>query len=61
MRASFDLCKRNDIGTNMFPPLFNTVKPQIEWKWMNKERKIRIRVDKEFQKIEGLIRNSNSF
>jgi hypothetical protein len=26
------------------PPLFNTVKPQIGWKWMNKERKIRIQI-----------------
>jgi hypothetical protein len=28
---------------------------------VNKERKIRTRANKEFQKIEGLIRNSNFF
>jgi hypothetical protein len=44
-----------------FLPPFNTVKPQIGWKWVNNERKIRTRADKKFQKIEGLIRNSNFF
>jgi hypothetical protein len=59
MTASFDFCKKNDIGANMFSPLFNTVKPQIGWKWVNKERKIRMRANKEFKIFEGLIRNSD--
>jgi hypothetical protein len=45
---------------SFLPPL-NTIKCQIGWKWVNKERKIRMRVDKEFQNFEGLIKNSNFF
>jgi hypothetical protein len=48
-------------GQTRFPPLFNTLKPQIGWKWVNKERKIRTRDGKEFQNFEGLIRNSDFF
>jgi hypothetical protein len=49
------------MGTNTFFPLFNTVKPQIGWKWVNKERKIRTWTDKEFKKFEGMITNMNFF
>jgi hypothetical protein len=59
MRASFDFLstkmvnketlQKKDIGTNTsFLPLFDTVKPQIRWKWVNNERKIRTRAHKEF-------------
>jgi hypothetical protein len=49
-------------GTNTsFLPTFNTTKFQIGWKWVNKERKIRMMVDKKFQNFEGLTRNSNFF
>jgi hypothetical protein len=43
--------QKNDIGINMFSPLFNTVKPQIRWKLVNKERKIRMKAHKKFQKF----------
>jgi hypothetical protein len=33
--------------------LFNNVKSQIRCKWVNKERKIKTKVDKEFQNFEG--------
>jgi hypothetical protein len=59
MRASFNFLstkianketlQKNGIGTNTsFLPLFNTVKPQIGWKWVNKKRKIRTKTDKGF-------------
>jgi hypothetical protein len=32
------LCK-NDMEQTHFLPSFNTVKPQIGWKWVNKEKK----------------------
>jgi hypothetical protein len=59
MRALFDsmstkksnkeTLQKKDIGTNMsFLPLFNIVKSQIGWKWVNKKRKIITRADKEF-------------
>jgi hypothetical protein len=44
-----------------FLPPFNTIKPQIGWNWVNRERKIRTRVNKKIQKFEELIRNSNFF
>jgi hypothetical protein len=59
MRALFDsmstkksnkeTSQKKDIGINMsFLPLFNIVKSQIGWKWVNKKRKIITRADKEF-------------
>jgi hypothetical protein len=41
------LQKKYRTNTSFLPP-FNTIKFQIGWKWVNKERKIRMRIDKEF-------------
>jgi hypothetical protein len=46
--------------THFLPP-FNTFNPQIGWRWVNKERKIKTRADKEFQIFEELLRKSNFF
>jgi hypothetical protein len=53
MRASFDFWKKWSRNKHIFLPSFNTVKPQIGWKWVNKERKIIAMADKEFKKIWG--------
>jgi hypothetical protein len=56
--ANKETLQKNGINMSFLSP-FNTIKFRIGWKWTNKERKIRMRIDKEFQNFEGLIRNSN--
>jgi hypothetical protein len=45
--------QKNNIGTNTIFSLHLTLKPQIWWEWVNKKRKIKQRLIRNFRNLRG--------